>query len=62
MNDFETDETMDNCPACTSWKGDDCKPNNVQPPHECPFAMELQADATPCTCCDECTTLCTMEI
>lgn len=36
--------------------------NRANPPHTCPFAVEIHDDHRKCTCCDECTHECRMDI
>lgn len=49
---------MDKCTKCTEWKSDGREPSDANPPHECPYALDLHDDDEPCTCCDVCTIAC----
>ena len=59
-NDLKTDDIAAelhlNC-ACER-----CEANEANEPHACPFKSEINNDDTECTCCNECTHECAMDI
>jgi hypothetical protein len=39
-----------------------CGNNPATEPHQCPFKIEIQGDSSLCTCCEECESVCRMEV
>lgn len=52
---MNTDPESKKCPTCDK--------NPATEPHVCPFAQDVHNDSEyECTCCDECTHECAMDI